>query len=130
MKSIPIQPLKVLTRPWQHISYDMIVGLLSDGGKDSILVIVDSFSKYGIMVPCSSKATAKDIAELFLDNLWKRHGFPAKKISNRGPVFNNKYLKALYKRLGVKAHFYSAYHPQTDRQTEQMNLGIEQFLRA
>jgi hypothetical protein len=108
----------------------MIVGLPSDGGKDAILVVVDSFSKYGIMVPCSSKVTAKDVAELFLEHVWKRHGFPEKTISDRGPVFNNKYIKALYERLGIKAHFSSAYHPQSDGQTERMNPGIEQFLRA
>jgi hypothetical protein len=108
----------------------MIVGLPLDGGRDAILVIVDSFSKYGIMVPCSSRVTAKDIANLFLDHVWKRHGFPEKTISDRGPVFNNKYLKALYERLGIKAHFSSAYHPQTDGQTERMNPEIEQFLRA
>jgi hypothetical protein len=127
---IPVQPLEVPTWPWQHISYDMIVGLPLDGVKDAILVIVDSFSKYGIMVPCSSKVTTKDIADLFLDHVWKRHGFPEKTISDRGPVFNNKYLKALYDQLGIKAHFSLAYHPQSDRQTEQMNPGIEQFLRA
>jgi transposase InsO family protein len=127
---IPVQPLEIPTRPWQHISYDMIVGLPSDGGKDAILVIVNSFSKYGIMVPCSSKVTAKDIADLFLDHVWKRHGFPEKTVSDRGPVFNNKYIKALYERLGIKAHFSSAYHPQSDGQTERMNPGIEQFLRA
>jgi transposase InsO family protein len=82
------------------------------------------------MVPCSSKITAKGIAELFLDHIWKRHGFPEKTISDRGPIFNNKYLKALYERLGIKAHFSSAYHPQTNSQTEWMNPGIEQFLRA
>jgi hypothetical protein len=48
------------------------------------------------MVPCSSKVTAKDIANLFLEHVWKRHGFPEKMISDRGPVFNNKYIKALY----------------------------------
>jgi hypothetical protein len=74
----------------------MIVGLPLDGGKDAILVIVDSFSKYTIMVPCSSKVTAKDIANLFLEHVWKRHRFPEKTISDRGPVFNNKYIKALY----------------------------------
>jgi hypothetical protein len=127
---IPVQPLEVPTQPWQHISYDMIVGLPLDGGKDAILVIVDSFSKYGIMVPCSSKVTAKDSADLFLDHVWKRHGFPEKTISDRGPVLNNKYIRALYERLGIKAHFSSAYHPQTDGQTERMNPGIEQYLRA
>jgi hypothetical protein len=129
-KPIPVQPLEVPTRPWQHISYDMIVGLLLDGGKDAILVIVDSFSKYGIMVPCSSKVTTKDVADLFLEHDWKRHSFPEKTVSDRGPVFNNKYIKALYEHLGIKAHFSSAYHPQTDGQMERMNPGIEQFLRA
>jgi hypothetical protein len=127
---IPVQPLEVPTRPWQHISYDMIVGLPMDGGKDSILVIVDSFSKYRIMVPCSSKITAKDIADLFLDHIWKRYGFPEKTISDRGSVFNNKYIRALYEHLRFKVHFSSAYHPQSDGQTERMNPGIEQFLRA
>jgi hypothetical protein len=108
----------------------MIVGLPPDGGKDAILVIVDSFSKYGIMILCSSKVTAKDIANLFLEHIWKRHGFPEKTVSDRGPVFNDEYLKALYERLGIKAHFSSVYHPQSDGQTEQMNPGIEQFLRA
>jgi hypothetical protein len=108
----------------------MIVGLPLDGGKDTILVVVDSFSKYGIMIPCSSKVSAKDMANLFLDNVWKRHGFREKTISDRGSVFNNKFTKARYERLGMKAHFSSAYHPQSDGQTERMNPGIEQFLRA
>jgi hypothetical protein len=127
---IPIQPLEIPTRPWQHISYDMIVGLPMDGGKDAILVVVDSFSKYGIMVACPAKVMAKDIADLFLEHVWKRHRFPEKTVSDRGPVFNNKYIKALYECLGIKAHFSSAYHPQTDGQTECMNPGIEQFLWA
>jgi hypothetical protein len=127
---IPVQPLESPTKPWQYISYDMIVGLPIDGGKDAILVIVDSFSKYSIMVLCSSKVTAKDIANLFLEHVWKRHRFPEKTVSDRGPVFKNKYIKALYKRLGIKAHFSSAYHPQSDGQTERMNPGIKQFLRA
>jgi IS30 family transposase len=106
----------------------MIVGLPVDGGKDAILVIVDSFSKYDIMIPCSSTVTAKDVANLFLEHIWKRHGFPEKTISDRGLVFNNKYIKALYKCLGIKSHFSSVYHPQSDGQTERMNPGIEQFL--
>jgi hypothetical protein len=108
----------------------MITSLPLDGGKAAILVVVDSSSKYGIMIPCSSRVTAKDIADLFFDHVWKRHGFPEKTVLDRGPVFNNKYMKALYERLGIKAHFSSAYHPQSDRQTEWMNPGIEQFLRA
>ncbi|KAF8757331.1 hypothetical protein RHS01_04118 [Rhizoctonia solani] len=119
--SIPPQPLELPTRPWQHVSYDMIVDLPKDGNHNSILVIVDSFTKYGIFVKCSKKLKAPELAELFLEHVWKRHGMPEKTISNRGRVFNNKFLQALYKRLGIDPHFSSAYHPQSDGQTEQVN---------
>ncbi|QRW22071.1 Retrotransposable element Tf2 protein [Rhizoctonia solani] len=108
----------------------MIVDLPKDGSNDSILVIVDSFTKYGIFVKCSKKLKAPELAELFLEHVWKRHGMPEKTVSDRGRVFNNKFLKALYKRLGIDPHFSSAYHPQSNGQTEQVNPSIEHFLRA
>ncbi|QRW26694.1 Retrotransposable element Tf2 protein [Rhizoctonia solani] len=128
--SIPPQPLKLPVRPWQHISYDMIVDLPKDGSNNSILVIVDSFTKYGIFVKCSKKLKAPELAELFLEHVWKWHGMPEKTVSDRGRVFNNKFLKALYKRLGIDPHFSSAYHPQSNGQTEQVNPSIKHFLRA
>ncbi|KAF8749312.1 hypothetical protein RHS01_10171 [Rhizoctonia solani] len=127
---IPPQPLELPSRPWQHVSYNMIVDLPKDGSNDSILVIVDSFTKYGIFVKCSKKLKAPELAELFLDHVWKRHGMPEKTVSDRGRVFNNKFLKALYKRLGIDPHFSSAYHPQSNGQTERVNPSIEHFLRA
>ncbi|KAF8758990.1 Chromo (CHRromatin Organization MOdifier) domain [Rhizoctonia solani] len=113
--SIPPQPLELPVRPWQHVSYDMIVDLPKDGNNDSILVIVDSFTKYGIFIKCSKKLKAPELAELFLEH---------------GRVFNNKFLRALYKRLGIDPHFSSAYHPQSNGQTERVNPSIEHFLRA
>ncbi|QRW19370.1 Retrotransposable element Tf2 protein [Rhizoctonia solani] len=128
--SIPPQPLELPARPWQHVSYNMIVDLPKDGNSNSILVIIDSFTKYGIFVKCSKKLKAPKLAELFLENVWKRHGMPEKTISNRGRVFNNKFLQALYKRLGIDPHFSSAYHPQSNGQKEHVNPSIEHFLRA
>ncbi|KAF8748186.1 hypothetical protein RHS01_10997 [Rhizoctonia solani] len=128
--SIPPQLLELPSRPWQHVSYDMIVDLPKDGNHDSILVIVDSFTKYGIFVKCSKKLKAPELAELFLEHVWKRHGMPEKTISDRGRVFNNRFLRALYKRLGIDPHFSSAYHPQSDGQTERVNPSIKHFLRA
>ncbi|QRW20500.1 Retrotransposable element Tf2 protein [Rhizoctonia solani] len=128
--SIPPQPLELPVKPWQHVSYNMIVDLPKDGNNDSILVIVDSFTKYGIFVKCSKKLKAPELAELFLEHVWKRHGMPEKTVSDRGRVFNNKFLKALYKRLGIDPHFSSAYHPQSNGQTERVNPSIEHFLRA
>ncbi|QRW23208.1 Retrotransposable element Tf2 protein [Rhizoctonia solani] len=128
--SIPPQPLELPSRPWQHISYNMIVDLPKDGAYNSILVIVDSFTKYVILVECSKKLKAPELADLFLRHVWKKYGMPEKTISNRGRVFNNKFLKALYKRLGIDPHFSSAYHLQSNGQTERVNPTVEHFLRA
>ncbi|KEP45888.1 putative Transposon Tf2-1 polyprotein, partial [Rhizoctonia solani 123E] len=80
--SIPLKLLEVPDRPWQHMSYDMITGYPNDRGQDAILVIVDSFSKYGVFVPCSKKANTKKIAELFLEHWWKKFGLPEKTVSD------------------------------------------------
>ncbi|KAF8748831.1 hypothetical protein RHS01_10521 [Rhizoctonia solani] len=117
--SIPPQPLELPSRPWQHVSYDMIVDLPRDGNCNSILVIIDSFTKYSIFVKCSKKLKAPKLVELFLEHVWKQHGMPEKTVLDRGRVFNNRFLKALYKRLGIDPHFSSAYHPQSNSQTEQ-----------
>ncbi|QRW23266.1 Retrotransposable element Tf2 protein [Rhizoctonia solani] len=128
--SIPPQPLELPSRPWQHVSYNMIVDLPKDGNCDSILVIVDSFTKYVILVECSKKLKAPELADLFLRHVWKRYGMPEKTISDCGRVFNNKFLKALYQRLGIDPHFSLAYHPQSDRQIERVNPTVEHFLQA
>ncbi|KAF8748062.1 hypothetical protein RHS01_11083 [Rhizoctonia solani] len=128
--SIPPQPLELPSRPWQHISYNMIVDLPKDGNSDSILVIVDSFTKYVILVECSKKLKAPALADLFLQHVWKRYGMPKKTVSDQGRVFNNKFLKALYQQLGIDPHFSSAYHPQSDGQTERVNPTVKHFLRA
>ncbi|QRW23228.1 Retrotransposable element Tf2 protein [Rhizoctonia solani] len=127
---IPPQPLELPSRPWQHVSYDMIVDLPKDGNSDSILVIVDSFTKYVILVECSKKLKALELADLFLRHVWKRYGMPEKTVLDRGRVFNNKFLKALYQRLGIDPHFSLAYHPQSDGQTERVNPTVKHFLRA
>ncbi|QRW24287.1 Retrotransposable element Tf2 protein [Rhizoctonia solani] len=115
--SIPPQPLELPTRPWQHVSYNMIVDLPKDGSNDSILVIVDSFTKYVILVECSKKLKAPKLADLFLRHIWKRFGMPEKTVSDR-------------EGLGIDPHFSLAYHPQSNGQTEQVNPTVEHFLRA
>ncbi|CCO35258.1 Transposon Ty3-G Gag-Pol polyprotein AltName: Full=Gag3-Pol3 [Rhizoctonia solani AG-1 IB] len=129
-KMIPAQPLEIPSRPWQHVSYDMITDLPKDGQYDCILVIVDSFTKFVVLVPVSKKLKAPELADIFLNRVWKQYGLPEKTVSDRGTVFNNKFLRALYKQLGIDPHFSSAYHPQSDGQTERVNPTIEHFLRA
>ncbi|QRW26804.1 Retrotransposable element Tf2 protein [Rhizoctonia solani] len=108
----------------------MIVDLPKDGSNNSILVIVDSFTKYVILVECSKKLKAPELADLFLRHVWKRYSMPKKTVSDQGQVFNNKFLKALYQRLGIDPHFSLAYHPQSDGQTERVNPTVKHFLRA
>ncbi|QRW18560.1 Retrotransposable element Tf2 protein [Rhizoctonia solani] len=127
---IPPQPLELPTCPWQHMSYNMIVDLPKDGSNNSILVIVDSFTKYIILVECSKKLRAPELADLFLHHVWKQYGMPEKTVSDQGRVFNNKFLKALYQRLGIDPHFSLAYHPQSNGQTEQVNSTVKHFLQA
>ncbi|QRW21941.1 Retrotransposable element Tf2 protein [Rhizoctonia solani] len=112
------------------MSYDMIVDLPKDGNCNSILVIIDSFTKYSIFVKCSKKLKALELAELFLENVWKHHGMLEKTRMDRGRVFNNKFLRALYKQLGIDPHFSLAYHPQSNEQMEWVNPSIKHFLRA
>ncbi|CCO37622.1 Retrotransposable element Tf2 155 kDa protein type 3 [Rhizoctonia solani AG-1 IB] len=129
-KLIPAQPLEIPSHPWQHVSYDIITDLPKDGQHNCILVIVDSFTKFMVLVPVSKKLKAPKLAEIFLNQVWKQYGLPEKTVLDQGTVFNNKFLRALYKRLGIDPHFSLAYHPQSDRQTEQVNPTIKHFLRA
>ncbi|KAF8695821.1 hypothetical protein RHS03_07886, partial [Rhizoctonia solani] len=89
-----------------------------------------SFTKYVILVECSKKLKAPELADLFLRHVWKRYSMPEKTVSDQGQVFNNKFLKALYQRLGIDPHFSLAYHPQSNGQTERVNPMVEHFLRA
>lgn len=124
-----LQPLEVPDRKWTHISYDFITGLPTCEEKDAILVVVDRFSKGAHFIPCKTNETAESTAKLFLHNVWKLHGTPESTISDRGTQFNNAFTKRLYELLDIKPSFSTAYHPETDGQTERTNQTLENYLR-
>ncbi|KAB5587603.1 Retrotransposable element Tf2 [Ceratobasidium theobromae] len=97
---------------------------------DSILVVVDRFSKMAHFIPCKEASTAEDVAELFLRHVWHLYGTPKRTVSNRGPSFNSKFLKSLYKLLQIAPSFSTAYHPQSDGQSEIKNQWLEGYLHA
>ena len=107
----------------------MIVKLPLSNGFESILTFSDRLTKMAHFIPCHESMTAEQVAELFLNNVWKLHGTPRKTISDRGPTFNAHFLRAVYERLGIQPRFSSAYHPQTDGQSERNNQTLEQYLR-
>ncbi|CEL62768.1 hypothetical protein RSOLAG1IB_05127 [Rhizoctonia solani AG-1 IB] len=124
-----LKSLSVPAGPWEDVSYDFIVKLPKCSGNDSILVVVDRFSKMVHFIPCKETATAEDIAQLFLEHVWKLHGTPKRTVSDRGPTFNSKFLRALYKALHIAPSCSTAYHPQSDGQTEIKNQWLESYLR-
>jgi transposase InsO family protein len=82
------------------------------------------------LVPCRDTCTAKDLALLFLTHVWRYHGLPKSIVSDRGPQFTSDFWLALCELLGTTAKLSTAYHPQTDGQSERMNAIMEQYLRA
>ena len=108
---------------------DLITDLPPVDGFDSILVMVDQgLTKGVILIPCDKTITAEGTAKLLLENLYKRFGLLDKIISDRGPQFTLKAFVELLKLLGIKLALSTAYHPQTDGTTKQVNQEIEAYL--
>jgi hypothetical protein len=124
-----LQPLPVPAGPWKSISLDYIEQLPESAGYDSILVIVDRFTKMVVFIPTHTTAKAKDLARIFVRDVISKHGCPSDIISDRGTKFVSKFWKAVCKALGIERKLSTAYHPQTDGQTERINQVLEQYVR-
>ncbi len=92
-------------------------------------MIVDRFSKAIIPVACNVELSAKGWARILRDHVYAKHGMPQVVISDRGPQFVSKFMKELYRLLNITPNALTAWHPQTDGQTERVNQEIEKYLR-
>ena len=124
-----LRPNEVPGRPWQHISVDFITKLPMSKGYDLILVVCNRFLKMSHFVATTEKTTAEELVRLFRDNVWKLHGLLESVILDREPQFAAGLTKELNKMLGIETKLSTAYHPQTDNQTERTNQELEQYLR-
>ncbi len=115
--------------PWTHISVDLVTRLPTLNGCDSLLMIVDRFSKAIIPIACNVELSAKGWAQILRDHVYAKHGMPKVVISDRGPQFVSKFMKELYRLLDITPSASMAFHPQTDGQTEQVNQEIEKYLQ-
>jgi hypothetical protein len=124
-----LAPLPAPTGPWKGITCDFVVDLPVSHGYDSVLVFIDRLTKMSHFIPCNKTATAPDFARMFLDYVVRIHGLPDSIVSDRGSIFTSKFWKALSRMMGTKQRLSTAFHPQTDGQTERMNQTMEQYLR-
>ena len=120
---------EVPKKPWSHLTVDFITKLPVVAEKDVVLVVCDRLSKMTHFVATTEGTSVEGLARLFWDNVWKLHELPESVVSDRGPQFAVELTKELNRMLGIKTKLSTAFHPQTDGQTERMNQELEQYLR-
>lgn len=112
-----LQPLPVPEHAWQIISMDFIEGLPRSASYNSIMVVVDKFSKYAHFVLLAHPFTTFQVAQAFVNNIFKLHGLPQSIIFDRDKIFTSTLWRELFWLVNTQLRMSSAYHLQTDRQT-------------
>jgi hypothetical protein len=125
-----LQPLPVLDGAWKVVSMDFIEGLPLSDHSNCIMVVVDKLSKYSHFVPLHHPFIALMVAHKFMDHIFKLHGFPQALISDRDHIFTSALWQELFKLAGVDLRFTTAYHPQSDGQSERVNQCLETYLHC
>jgi len=119
--------LEIPQEPWQEINIDIIGPLPRSNGMDAIIVVVDQFTKIIQLQATTTNISSEGIMKIYRDNIWKLHGVLKKILSDWGPQFASKFMEEFTKALGTKRQLSTAYHPQTDGQTERINQKIGTF---
>jgi hypothetical protein len=124
-----LQPLPIPEWKWDHITMDFVDGLPLSHNKDRIWVVVDRLTKSAHFIPVRSTNSVEELADIYIDNVVKYHGAPVSVVTDRGTEFTSKLWKAVQNSFKTKTNFSTAFHPQTDGQTERVNQVLEDMLR-
>jgi hypothetical protein len=125
-----LQPLAVPTGVWRNIALDFVEGFPKVGGKSVILMVVDRFLKYAHFITLGHPYSTTMVAKAFFDTIVRLHGVSESIISEHDPVFTSTLWKELFQLTGTKLCTSSAFHPQTDGQSEVTNKIITAYLRC
>jgi hypothetical protein len=126
-----LHPLKIPEWKWEEIGMDFIIGLpCTQKGYDVIWVIVDRLTKVAHFIPVKTTYKGSQLAELYMAWIVCLHGVPKKIMSDRGSQLTSRFWRSFHENMNTKLNFSTAYHPQTDGQTERTNQVLEDMLRA
>ena len=126
-----MQPLPIPQWKWDDITMDFVYKLpRTQNGYDGVWVIVDRLTKSAHFIPVREKFSLDRLAELFVSKIVKYHGVPASIVSDRDPRFTSKFWTAFQEALGTRLLYSTAYHPQTDGQSERTIQTLEDMLRS
>ena len=128
-----LHPLPIPQQRWQDITIDFITGLPLSNGYNAIMTTTDRLTKERHYIPCfagDDGTSAESTVDMLIKEIFRLHGLPASIISDRGPQFIATVWKSFCKRLGIEAKLSTAYHPQTDGQSERSNQDLERHLRT
>ena len=123
-----LQPLPVPSRRWEHITIDLCTDLPVSYGYTAIAVFVDRLSKVVHFAPSTKEIIVEGYAQLFIDTVSHHHGMLEVIVSDRDPWFISRFWKSLMKQLGADVRYSTAFHPQTDGQSEVTIRAMENFL--
>jgi len=128
-QSLERQFMTIPKKAWTHISADFITKLPLTQGYNSILVVCNCLMKIAHFIVTIEKTLAKGLIKLFRDQVWRLHGLPESIVSDKGTQFAVGMIRELNGMLGIQTKLPTAYHPQTNGQTKQVNLKLKQYLQ-
>jgi hypothetical protein len=125
-----LQPLEIPNQAWQVVCMDFIERLPKSQKYDTIMVVIDKYTKYGHFIPLAHPFSALTVAQAYLDSVYKLHGLPKGIVSDRDKIFMSAIWRELFRLSDTQLLMSSSYHSQTDGQSDRLNQSLEGFLRC